>query len=415
MSFNINNSSYSAYLNNNTSFSSNKISKMEEHANKSKTEVAKEATSSITLNGKTYYIVNVDGESYMYDYENDTYSKFNASNSSTGEASIKETTYNAKSDSITVADSKDKEKQAFSYSNGSFGHLTTTKDNNIFAKNVAVVDDYSTKDQVSNILSHGELVQSIVEAGGANVIQKKIDANANDVDESGLLEALNDISRRIDNGEDIDAVNLSLSVATLPDYLIENINNIDYNNVSDLKEYFNGTSWYEAITTLEDLANKGVSVHLASGNEANDRAGLDGNDANKTIAGYAAKGLTGTGRSVNAFNLLTLAGSKDNTNIHVIGATDKGESATASVDNSTDYSNYNELVDKLFAGQLTWNFVKDNGNGTYKFEINGIGKCDIDVSTLTSDQLAILKRGFVDQGTSFSAPYSIASDDSSLK
>src|SRR5574344_865631 len=115
MSFNISNNSYNSYLNSNTSFSSSKISSLEAKSADGNDAVKNQSSATITKNGKTYYIVKVDGESYMYDYENDTYTKYSASTSENGTSSTKSATYNASSDSIAVSDSVDKQQQAYSY------------------------------------------------------------------------------------------------------------------------------------------------------------------------------------------------------------------------------------------------------------------------------------------------------------
>lgn len=220
---------------------------------------------------------------------------------------------------------------------------------------VVVIDDFTNTvvdidgDGVKD-LSHGETVARTIESGN------DIDVERLNVAEDGsdylspnkILSALENIQYRINNGEKIDGVNMSMSVemslADLSKEMGINLNKINIDEYGDeIRQYIsdngqnsNGklsgsnSSEYQfenkVITLVENLAKQGVKITISAGNGGS-----------------------------NTVNLFSFAGGeskldKNNplSNIHIVGATNANNKATSySSAGETDYAQGSLAVNKV--------------------------------------------------------------------
>lgn len=222
---------------------------------------------------------------------------------------------------------------------------------------VIVIDDFKNTlididgDSV-NDLSHGETVARTIESGNnINVERLNVAEEGDDsLSTDRIISALENIQTRVNNGEKIDGVNMSMAVEkSLTDLSKElgiDLNKINIDDYGDeIRQYISDNSQIQGrkgtggnsdsskyssindiITLVESLANKGVKVTMASGNGGS-----------------------------NTVNMLSFAGGETKldknspfNNIHIVGATNANNKVTSySSNGETDYAQGSLAVDKI--------------------------------------------------------------------
>lgn len=348
---------------------------------------------------------------------------------------------------------------------------------------VAVIDNFDTPLDAYDMtndnfvdmgFAHGDLVEAVLTSGNDDDADSSNDLktteynvfDGNEISYSAILEALEDIETKnsdSNSSNDIDAINLSLGVATtLSQVGLDSLDGLSEDERKAALSQLDG-DLVKVINKISDLAADGVQVYISSGNEANDtyydqtltdseniflNAGdsevwftdgdgsyeayedydtnddgnitadelyqgfkdLDTDDDNKIsnyelYADYDTDGDgTITGRELGVFNALTLA---TGNNVHVIGASDSlSDDEETSSDGVADYSNDNILVDEKVDGDVFIDYLGYNSiTGNYEYDTDGDGKVDL-VSKVKRDG----EDGYFSTGTSFASPLAARED-----
>lgn len=162
-------------------------------------------------------------------------------------------------------------------------------DNNSNQYNVAVIDDFDTSifddgtDTPQVDISHGELVRALISPNNPYAASSTANLNynvGNGLSLTSILNALKDIEGRINRGEDIDAVNLSLGMAEKLQDLIPNVTseNLKYmlanltNNDNEYNAIKNSlpSDLVSIINQIEEMAKNGIEFFISAGNDADD-------------------------------------------------------------------------------------------------------------------------------------------------
>jgi len=156
---------------------------------------------------------------------------------------------------------------------------------------VAVIDDFDTTLNVDDAktqsvdktdigLTHGDLVTSIITSGNdddnnkANdVTVKKYNAGS-ELKNADILAALEDIQTRINRGEQIDEINMSLSIPLAYEELgltdLKNLTTAERESALAVLAQSGNEDLVEIINKISELSEKGVEIYISSGNEADD-------------------------------------------------------------------------------------------------------------------------------------------------
>lgn len=327
---------------------------------------------------------------------------------------------------------------------------------------VAVIDDFETNlfvddisdpsvDEIDIGLTHGDLVSDILESNNDDnnpdndVSVLKYDLGSK-MSYDDILAYLNDIQKRVQNGEDIDAINMSLGTAIMLDEVglsdLNNLTDTERKNALDALSNEGYGDLVNIINKISELSNMGMDIYISAGNDADtqyDKNGTNvsatkgsdevlytkgkdadydkynqyGTDVNKdgVITSdelynlyYESGYETNNDNQINDLDFYNLYANYDKNkdglitgselglfnaltlasgkNVHVIGATDSYYD-----DDKTDgvayYSNQNGLVDALYQGDVNINYVSYNSlTNEYNYDIDGDGHTDI---TLKND------------------------------
>lgn len=216
----------------------------------------------------------------------------------------------------------------------------------LFDKKTVDIDGDKIKD-----LSHGELIQSIVEAQNAKTITFKIDEIDDKMsDLKSITTQFKELARQIREKEiQVDAVNLSYycntDLPTLNQFSSSQITTKNIHKRKHKKEiiealpysantYFKDT--YNIIKAIEEVTAQGIPVYVCAGNH-------------------------GSGH----FNLLTLA---------------KGSISVGNMDKTGDKRGFtadNSLVKRWAQGVFNISPVKDKNNTLLGYDITGTGKAEV--------------------------------------
>lgn len=268
--------------------------------------------------------------------------------------------------------------------------ISTKIDNDSNKYNVAVIDDFDNQAIVNGNdeqevngtdITHGDIVRALINPNNPAATSSSNSLNFDAYDESNqclsftkISEYLTEIDNEVKSGKDIDAVNMSLGVATM-------LSDVGLSNISSLTT---ATGRQQAINSLlnagdsdlvtiinqiSNMSDEGISFYISAGNDYGDPS-----DDNPDIT----KGQLGV------FNALTLAtGTNTVSNIHSIAATATYVSENGTLVNDTTgagyawYSDRGGTVKTKVNGDVLFTNLGEDKNGYYKYDINGDGKADI--------------------------------------
>lgn len=297
-------------------------------------------------------------------------------------------------------------------------------DNNKNQYNVAVIDDFDTplvsenaSDTSANDISHGELVRALISPNNPSAADSNASLNFNlgsNMYYSDILKYLDQIETRVKNGEDIDAVNMSMgSSVTLADYGLTDMNLADLSTNAGKQRVLNamkadsGSSELVAIIQkVTKMASEGIEFYISSGNDFDDVYAERGDEYYNDYIDYDANydGVV-TGKELNIFNAMTLAMGD---NVHVIGATSSTGQSSSALGGIANYSDQNGTVDAQYDGDVTLTYLGyDTQKGKYAYDVNGDGIADL--YSATSDGA-----DYYENGTSFAAPRAAKANDKYL-
>lgn len=256
------------------------------------------------------------------------------------------------------------------------------------ANRIAIIDNFKGKyvdvdgDKIPDI-SHGEAVENLFKTKqpNAEIIRYDVgsDTDASQVSTDKLASAYEDLSQRIEGGEKIDGVNMSVSTDTRIGFFNRFTKKpVTAENISKKEDEIKNSSGYDnmsqttgrknVLSNMEKVTSQGVPVYVAGGNNG---------------PGYfneygLAKGVTQVG------------GTGLNGNIH-----------PDSADNSD--------IKKYAQGEFEIKSIKDAAGKITGYDYTGDGKIDLSAEDASSKG-ASEPKGAKIFGTSFSSPLALSED-----
>lgn len=169
---------------------------------------------------------------------------------------------------------------------------TTDRDNDPTEYHVAVIDDFDTPiisenpgDTSQNTIAHGDIVRAFVSPDDPSAAETTTDTDPTSLNYNlgsamsytDILADLKNIEQRVLSGEDIDAVNMSLGVATtLQELGISDLTLSDLDNADAQKEIIAALEdagygeVVQIVNQVTKMAAEGIEFYVSSGNDGDD-------------------------------------------------------------------------------------------------------------------------------------------------
>lgn len=169
---------------------------------------------------------------------------------------------------------------------------TTDRDNDPTKYHAAVIDDFDTpiisedaSDTSENTIAHGDIVRAFISPNDPTAAQTTTRTDSTSLNYNlgsamsytDILADLKDIEQRVLNGEDIDAVNMSLGVSTtLQELGISDLTLADFDNPEAKKEIIAALEdagygeVVQIVNQVSKMAAEGIEFYISSGNDGDD-------------------------------------------------------------------------------------------------------------------------------------------------